>query len=143
MVGVGAAAAAAGLAWDRWFPINKALWTSSYAVFTAGAALLLLAGCVWAVEIRGWRRWGIPFVVFGTNAIAAFVLSTFAARLMILLQVTGSDGGTVSLHRWLHAHLFAPWAAPANASLLFALAYVLIWLGAMAALYRRRIFIRV
>jgi predicted acyltransferase len=143
MVGAGAAAALVGLAWDHWFPINKALWTSSYAVFTAGAALLLLAACFWAMEIQGWRRWGTPFAVFGTNAIAAFAFSTFAARLMILIKVPGTDGAEVSLHRWVYAHFFAPWTAPANASLLFALAYVLIWLAAMGALYRRRIFIRV
>jgi predicted acyltransferase len=143
MAGAGVVAALLGLAWSRWFPINKALWTSSYVAFTAGAALLILAACFWAVEIRRWTRWGTPFVVFGTNAIAAFVFSTFAARLLILVRVTGSDGATVTLHRWIYAHLFAPWAAPANASLLFAVTYVVIWLVAMGALYRRRIFIRV
>jgi predicted acyltransferase len=143
MAVVGLGAVLLGLAWGRWFPINKALWTSSYAVFTAGAALLVLAACIWLVEVRRWRRWATPFVVFGTNAIAAFVLSTFTARLLILVTVAGSDGAPVSLHRWLYANLFAPWAAPANASLLFATAYLLFWLALMGALYRRRIFIRV
>jgi predicted acyltransferase len=143
MAAAGAAAVLLGLAWGRWFPINKALWTSSYAVFTAGAALLILAACFWLVEIRRWRRWATPFVVFGTNAIAAFVLSTFAARLLVLVKIPGGGGAAVSLHRWIYTHVFAPWAAPANASLLFAIAYVLIWLAVMSALYRRRIFIRV
>jgi predicted acyltransferase len=143
MAGAGIVAALIGVAWGRWFPINKALWTSSYVLLTAGAALLILAACFWAVEIRRWTRWGSPFVVFGTNAIAAFVFSTFAARLMILAKVTGGEGAAVSLHRWIYVHLFAPWAAPANASLLFALAYVLVWLAAMAVLHGRRIFIRV
>jgi predicted acyltransferase len=143
MAGAGVAAVGLGLAWGLWFPINKALWTSSYVVFTAGAALVVLAACVWLVEIRQWRRWAIPFVVFGTNAIAAFVLSTFVARLLILTTVTGSDGARISVHRWIYAHAFAPWAAPANASLLFAVAYVLLWLALMGVLYRRRIFIRV
>jgi predicted acyltransferase len=49
----------------------------------------------------------------------------------------------VSLHRWLYTHLFAPWAAPVDASLLFAVAYVLLWLAAMGVLYRQRIFIRI
>jgi len=141
MAAAGVGAVALGLAWGRWFPVNKALWTSSYAVFTAGAALLALAACFWLVEIRRWRRWATPFVIFGTNAIAAFVLSTFVARLLILVKVGGGEG--ISLHRWLYTHVFAPWAAPANASLLFAVAYVLVWLAAMAALHRRRIFIRV
>ena len=143
LAGAGVVAVVLGLVWGRWFPINKALWTSSYVVLTAGAALLILAACVWLLEIRRWRRWATPFVVFGTNAIAAFVLSTFVARLLILAKVTGSDGAPVSLHRWIYTHVFAPWAAPTNASLLFALAYVLIWLAVMGALYRRHIFIRV
>ena len=144
MAAAGIVAVGVGLAWGQWFPINKALWTSSYAVFTAGAALVVLAACFWLVEIRQWKRWAAPFVVFGTNAIAAFVLSTFVARLLILVKVGGDGGGVaVSLHRWLYSHLFAPWAAPVNASLLFAVAYVLIWLAAMGALYRQRIFIRV
>ena len=89
MAAAGVVAVVLGLAWGRWFPINKALWTSSYVVFTAGAALLILAACFWLVEIRQWRRWATPFVVFGTNAIAAFVLSTFVAR---LLHLDNGDG---------------------------------------------------
>ena len=69
-------------------------------------------------------------------------LSRAPARLLILVKV-GDGVGAVSLHRWLYTHLFAPWATPVNASLLFAVAYVLVWLAAMGALYRRRIFIRV
>jgi predicted acyltransferase len=143
LAGAGVVAVALGLLWDRWFPINKALWTSSYVVFTGGAALLLLAGCLWLVEIRRWRRWATPFVALGTNAITAFVLSTFAARLLILVTVTDESGASISLHQWLYVHAFAPWAAPRNASLLFALAYLVIWVALMGLLYRRNIFIRV
>jgi len=143
MAAAGVAATAAGLAWDRWFPINKALWTSSYVVFTAGAALVVLAACFWMVEIQRWRRWATPFVVFGTNAIAAFVLSTFVARLLLLVTVPSGTGAPLSLHRWLYTHLFLPWAAPANASLFFAIAYVLLWLALLSPLYRRRLFIRI
>jgi predicted acyltransferase len=139
----GVAAVLLGLLWSRWFPINKALWTSSYVVFTAGAALLGLAACCWLVEVRKWRRWATPFLVFGVNAIAAFVLSTFVARVLILAKITGADGSRAPWHRWLYEHLFATWATPVNASLLFALAYLLLWLALMGILYRRRIFIRV
>jgi predicted acyltransferase len=143
MAAAGASATVAGLIWDRWFPINKALWTSSYATFSAGAALVGLAACFWLVDIRRWRWWTTPFVVLGVNAIAAFVLSTLMARLMILVKVAGPEAARIPIHRWLYESLFAPWAEPANASLLFALAYVLLWLALMGILYRRRIFIRV
>ncbi|MGC2745761.1 MAG: DUF5009 domain-containing protein, partial [Candidatus Angelobacter sp.] len=67
---------AAGYAWHPWFPISKPLWTSSYVLFTAGAACLLLALCWWLIEMRGWRAWSRPFLWLGSNAILAYALST-------------------------------------------------------------------
>ncbi len=143
MGAAGVVAILLGLLWNRWFPINKPLWTSSYVVFTAGAALLGLAACSWLVEIQRWRWWTSPFRVFGVNAIAAFVLSTFMARVFILATITGAGGSRMSWHRYLYEHVFAPWATPVNASLLFALAYLLLWLALMGILYRLGIFIRI
>jgi predicted acyltransferase len=127
-----------GEVWNLAFPINKALWTSSYAVFTAGAALVTLAACYWLVEARGQRGWTRPFAVLGVNALALFFLSTLVARLLLTLKVTG-PAGRVSLHAWLFDRLFAPWASPVNASLAFALAYLGLWLGVMWLLERYRI----
>jgi predicted acyltransferase len=143
LVGAGTLALTAGLAWGAWFPINKALWTSSYALFSAGAAALGLATCMLVVDAWGFRRWAMPFVVFGTNALALFFLSTLVALLLITTPVTEGGGVTTTLHAWLYRRLFAPWATPVNASLAWAIAYLLFWLGAMWLLYRRRIFIRV
>jgi predicted acyltransferase len=139
----GAAALVAGLAWGGWFPINKSLWTSSYALFTAGAAALGLAVCGWVVDIKGLRRWARPFVVFGTNALALFFLSTLCAVLLLAIHVASGDGARITLHALLYQRLFAPLATPVNASLAWAAAYLLVWLGLMELLYRRRIFIRV
>jgi predicted acyltransferase len=139
----GAAALVTGLAWGAWFPINKSLWTSSYALFTAGAAALGLAACGWVVDIKELRRWARPFVVFGTNALALFFLSTLCAVLLLAIHVAPGDGAHVTLHALLYQRLFAPLATPINASLAWAAAYLLVWLGLMELLYRRRIFIRV
>ncbi|MGH7309926.1 MAG: acyltransferase family protein [Candidatus Rokuibacteriota bacterium] len=139
----GAAAVGVGLAWGAWFPINKSLWTSSYALFTAGAAALGLAACVGVVDVAGYRRWATPFVVFGTNALALFFLSTLAALLLVTSEIAQADGGSLTLHAVLYRRLFASWASPVNASLAWAVAYLLVWLGVMGLLYRRRIFIRV
>jgi predicted acyltransferase len=131
-----------GLAWHEAFPINKNLWTSSYVVFTAGMALHFLAACYWLVDVRGWRRWAFPFVVFGTNAIAAFFLSGIMARLLTLVKWAG-PAGDVTLKGWLYDTLFASWLAPHDASLAFAICFVLFWLAAMWILHRRGIFIKV
>jgi predicted acyltransferase len=139
----GVACIVVGLIWNSWFPINKPLWTSSYVVLTTGLALQLLALCYWLIDIKGYRRWSLPFVIFGVNALAVFFLTGIAARSLGLVKFAGSDGRQLSLHQHLFDNLFASWASPVNASLLFAVCFVLVWLGLMAILYRKGIFIKV
>ncbi|HZG54096.1 MAG TPA: heparan-alpha-glucosaminide N-acetyltransferase domain-containing protein [Pyrinomonadaceae bacterium] len=139
----GAAGIVAGWIWNFWFPINKALWTSSYVLLTAGLALQFLALCNWLIDIQRYRRWAVPFLIFGSNALAVYFLSELFSRITSLLTFNGADGNPVSLRAFLYENLFASWAAPLNASLLFAVCTVLFWLGLMTILYRRRIFIKV
>ena len=134
----GAAGVGLGELWGLWFPINKPLWTSSYALLTAGAALLVLGACYWVVEALNWRSWTRPFVALGVNALALFFLSSLVARLLLVIKVDGASR-RVPLHAWLFDHLFAPWATPINASLAYALAYLLLWLSLMWLLDRHRI----
>ena len=138
----GVACAVAGWAWNYWFPVNKALWTSSYVLFTAGLALELLAVCYWLVDVKGYGRWALPFVVFGTNALALYFLAELFAG---LISVVGFrvGGEWMPLQAVVYNNLFASWASPKNASLAFAVCMVLFWLGVMSLLYRRRIFIKV
>jgi predicted acyltransferase len=133
----------AGWAWNFWFPVNKALWTSSYVVLTAGMALELLAACYWLIDIKGYRAWAKPFLVFGTNALAVYFLSEFTVLVASLIKFTRADGSRTDLLGLIYGKLFASWLAPINASLLFAVCTVLVWLGVMSILYRKRIFIRV
>ena len=135
----GAAGLGIGLGWDRWFPINKALWSSSYAVFTAGAALVVLAACYWLVEIKGSRWWTPPFVVLGVNALAVFFLSTLLSLLLLRIRIPAGDGRLRPLQAVLFEALFAPWAPAAAASLAWALAHVLLWLFVMWPLFRKGI----
>ncbi len=143
MFGAGALCVMVGYLWDMVFPINKALWTSSYVVFTAGMALQLLALCYWATDIKGWTRWAKPFVIFGVNALALFVFSGLMARVMSVIKIPRLDGAPGNLQVFLYERLLASWLSPLNASLGYALGYVLLWLGLMTILYRRKIFIKV
>ena len=70
----------AGRLLHPYFPINKNLWTSTYVLFTGGFAMLLLAACYWVVDLRGWRGWATPFLVFGMNAILAYALAALVAE---------------------------------------------------------------
>ena len=135
----GVAATCVGLLWGRWLPINKSLWSSSYAVFTAGAALLGLAVCYWLIEIKGSRWWTPPFSALGRNALAVFFLSTLLAILLARVHVTAGDGQLRTLQPVLFETLFAPWAGAAAASLAWALANVLLWLLVAWVLDRRGI----
>jgi predicted acyltransferase len=141
----GACAVAVGWAWHFFFPINKSLWTSSYVVFTAGMALQLLAICYWLVDIKGYRSWAKPFVIFGVNALALFVFSGLLARLITdkHWQLPRANGSMGNLQTFIYEHLFASWATPINASLLYALTYILFWLRLRWLLYRKNIYIKV
>ena len=137
MVLAGAVACLVGVVWGLVFPVNKALWTSSYAMLTAGLALLVFAACYAAIELRGWRRWAAPFVVLGVNALLLFFLSTLVARVLTLIHV---DGAT--LQRTIFDRVFAPWASPIDASLAYAVAYVLAWWVVMWLLFRAGVRLR-
>jgi predicted acyltransferase len=59
-----------------------------------------------------------------------------------LVQFT-TAGGRADIRTIIYEKLFASWASPVNASLLFAVCTVLFWLAVMTVLYRKRIFIKV
>lgn len=143
LIAAGVAAMAAGSIWDLAFPINKNLWTSSYAWFMGGAAALGLGLCYWIVDVRRWRWWTKPFVVLGVNAIALFMLSGLLAKLLLLIKVTGAAGKPVSLYSTIYRQVFAPMASPCNASLLFALAFLAALYVVLWVMYRRQIFLKV
>ncbi|MCI0486677.1 MAG: heparan-alpha-glucosaminide N-acetyltransferase domain-containing protein [Blastocatellia bacterium] len=140
---VGAFAIIIGWAWGGLFPINKALWTSSYTVFTAGMALQFLGLFYWLIDVKGFRRAAAPFVIFGVNALAVYALSSMVAIAIDTWNVAGRSGSPETIKEFSYNLIFASWASPVNASLLWAFSYVLIWFGLAALLYWRRIFIKV
>ncbi len=140
---VGAVGAVAGLMWGWSFPINKNLWTSSYALFSAGMACMTLATCMWVIDLNRVTRWTRPFVVYGVNPIAAYVGASLMARLIYTTIRVDRGGESVPVQRVVYDSLFASWLEPLNASLLFAVCYVLLWLGLMWILYSRKVFLKV
>jgi predicted acyltransferase len=142
LVAVGAALSAAGLTWGLSFPINKALWTSSYVLFTAGTAAMVLGPLhAWLDDGRASpaaARLAAPFVALGRNALLLFVLSGLAAKTMMLATVADGDGERVSVQQALYRAVFAPLAPPNVASLLFALTMLGALYVLLAWLHRRR-----
>jgi predicted acyltransferase len=131
-----------GEIFDRWFPINKSLWTSSFALFTVGCALLALALCYWAVDVRGWRRVAWPALVFGMNAILAYALAALLSEVSDAFEFHYGRGHSATLHGLVYRH-FTSHLSPLNASLAFAILFVIIVFALIWPLYRARIFVRI
>lgn len=138
----GAALIAVGYVWDWFFPINKPIWTSSYAVFTGGQAMVTLALCYLVVDVRGKKGWTQPFVVYGMNAITVFFFSGIVARSLGIIQIPTGDG-SISLQRMIFENVFLSWASPMNASLAYAITWIVAWYFILWWMYRQRIFIKI
>lgn len=139
----GSALMLAGWIWSFWFPLNKNIWTSSYVLYTGGLALFFLAFCYWFIDIKKVTWWIKPFHVYGMNAITVFFLSGIVGRLLYLIKWETADGKMITLKNYLFETFFLSWLDPINASLAFAILYIVIWLGLMWILYAKKIFIKV
>lgn len=129
----------AGQLMSFWLPINKNLWTSSYAVFMAGMASICFAVLYWFIDVQGWQRWCKPFAIYGMNAITVFMLAGILGRVSLAIKIggTGSEPA-VSLKTWLFNHSFAFIPDAKIASLAWAIAYVLGLYLVAYLMYRRR-----
>ena len=132
MAAIGAGLMIAGYIVDIWLPINKKLWTSSFALVMAGLDFILLALFLWCGDVRGWSKVFRPAVIMGMNAIAVYMASELVDTALSVL------GWREAIYR----SLFVPLASPVNASLLFATIFMLLMYGIAYLLYKRNIFIR-
>ena len=133
---------ASGLLLHPVFPINKQLWTSTFVLFTAGAALLLLGICYVLIDGNGWKKWSYPFLVLGSNAIFAYVTSILMAKTLVAVKVP-TAAGRIALQPYIFERFFSPLAGNLNGSLIFALLFVLVWTLLLIPFYRKRIFIKI
>jgi predicted acyltransferase len=139
---IGAGLTGLGYLWGMVFPINKALWTSSYVLYTGGLAMVVLAVILLIADVIKFRIWGTFFMIFGTNALFTFVLAAIWTKLMLYVIKIPSGTGKVSFYAWFYEKVCVPIAGNLNGSLLFALIQMmLLWLVALI-LYRKKIMIR-
>ncbi len=131
--------------WDAaGFPINKGLWTSSYALWTIGLAMFFLAGFYWLIDVKGYKSWTKPLVVYGVNAITVFFLTGLIVRILEMINISMPDGSTQNSISWLYQSFIVPFfSEPKNASLAGAITFVLIWLGILWAMYEKKIIVKV
>jgi predicted acyltransferase len=140
----GAACVTLGALWGLVFPINKHVWTSSFAVFCAGFALLTLAGFTWALEVKRWRgSWTTPLLVFGMNPIAGFIGDALVYGPGYSIELPGPDGEKVPLHEILSRKLVDAGVSAGLASLAYSvLGVAFVWM-LLLVLWRRRVFLKI
>ncbi|MTB50297.1 acyltransferase family protein [Lewinella sp. W8] len=129
---------AIGELWNLTFPINKALWTSSFVLVTAGWALLLLA-LIYFLNDEKKINFGSTFRMVGANALILYFLNSFIAKIFGLISI-----GDTSLKGWLYQNIYVhDFLPPKLSSLLYALTVVAFYVALGVYLYRRKIFIKV
>ncbi len=143
MFAVGSLCMVAGTMWGWSFPINKSIWTSSYVLFTAGMGAVALATCIWLIDVLGLTWWTRPFRWYGMNPTIAFVGSGMMARLIYSVILVPYQGEQAPIERVVYETFYASWLEPRNASLLFAVTFVLLWALILGVLHRKRIFFKV
>jgi predicted acyltransferase len=144
MMFFGILAALLGEIWNRWFPIIKNLWTSSFVLFSGGFCLLFLSLLYWVTEVKRWRGRGtMPILVFGMNAIAGFVADSLIYGPGYTFTVTAKNGAKMNWHEAAQANLEAAGLNTANASLVYSLGAVVVCWIMLWFLWRKRIFLKV
>jgi predicted acyltransferase len=133
--------------WKYDFPFSKRIWTSSYVVHTSALALLTLAALYWIIDVKGVKAWSKPFVVYGTNAIAAYFGASAMAYSTIWIRWTTETGESMYLKTWIYNTFYASWIpdvfSATVSSAAYGATYVVLWCALMWILYRKRIFLKV
>jgi predicted acyltransferase len=139
----GAALAVVGWLWSLDLPFNKPVWTASYILYTAGWGAVVLGVFYVLVDVRGWRPFGYPFVVAGTNAIFAYV-APILVKVYILRGWTWTmpDGSHLPLEQ-AFMHLSFAHLGRIAGGWLYAISYIGFWWLILLWMHRRRILLRV
>ena len=132
---------------DMWVPINKRLWTPSYAMMMAGWAHLVFASCYFLIDVKGIRKGTTPFLVFGMNAIFIYAVSSVLESLVDVVTVASvgpaGEATRISVKAMLMQHVFAPVLSPYNASLAYALSFVFIMYLLGLILWKKKWFVKI
>ncbi|KQS33024.1 acyltransferase family protein [Dyadobacter sp. Leaf189] len=137
LVSGGFLAACAGYFWGLTFPVNENLWTSSFVLVTSGFASMLLGVLYFVIDIKNKKAAITPGVIFGANAIAAYVLADILSIPFYQWEISGRTLNEIGVSIFVSAGI-----SMKLASMLYALFFVGINFIPVYLLFRRRIFIK-
>ncbi|MCF2946583.1 heparan-alpha-glucosaminide N-acetyltransferase domain-containing protein [Paraglaciecola aquimarina] len=128
--------------WQWWFPVNKALWTSTYVLLTNACAWLFLIVIIYLHDVKGIKRGFAWTQVYGSNPLFIYVLSWLFASSLYLVKWTSQSGTMTNAHQFIFESL-SQWMSAKNASLVFALLVVGLFYLCSLFLYKRKIFVKI
>jgi predicted acyltransferase len=126
------------LTWHMAFPINKKIWTSSFVLVTVGVDLLFIGALIYFIELLKKVGWTNFFVVFGRNPLFIYILADILITLFYMIPA-----GDKKFGGWLYADFYGSVLSPINASLAFALTFMLINWAIGLILDKKKIYIKV
>ncbi len=131
-----------GLVCDIWMPINKHIWTSSFAIFMAGLDFVVFGMMLWFVDGCGYKRPVRPLAIMGMNAITVYMVSELFAEFLGDFRLATSAGKR-SVQELIYRAAFLNFFSDSTAALLYGIAFMLLMYAVAYGLYRRRWFLRV
>ena len=146
LIVIGISLVATGLLWNLVFPINKSLWSSSYVLYTGGLATLILTLLYYLIEIAHYKKWTKFFLIWGINPMIVFFLSGIVPRAWIMIEIQNPELASDKLNskEYFYNYGIAPlFSNPLNASLAFALLYVLFWTVILWFFYKKKMVFKV
>ncbi|SHH06184.1 Predicted acyltransferase [Flavobacterium fluvii] len=135
-----------GLIWSLVFPINKSLWTSSYVLYTAGLAILILTLLYYLIEIANYKKWTRIFLIWGVNPMIVFFLSGILPGAWGMIEIQNPEvvAEKINIRDYFYDFCITPvFTNPLNASLAFALLYVVFWTFILWFFYKKKLFFKV
>ena len=136
----------AGLLWSFYFPLNKALWTSSYVLYTSGIALLILTIIHYLIEVKGLKKSFYFFLIWGVNPMIVFFLSGIIPRALGMITVVNPtiQSQNIGVLQYCYQQGLVPYFTyEKNASLTYAIIFVIFWSALLWFFAVKKIFIKV
>ena len=142
LAGSGVLLTAASIVWNEALPFNKTVWTPSYILLSAGLGAIILAALYWVLDIKKWTWWAYPLLVYGSNALLAYI-GPVLIKLVILQKIKITFHGTrMSIaNAWIH--LFTDSLGRIPGGWAYTMSYLLIIWLILAVLYKKKWFLRV
>ncbi|RDY23256.1 DUF5009 domain-containing protein [Romboutsia maritimum] len=129
---------------ERVFPFNKRLWSSSFVLLTGGAFGVVLGILYFISDIKEKYKIFTPLIALGSSAIFTYMALEIIDRTLWMVSINSKMfEEPLKFCNWVTYTFITPWAGQVYDSLIFSLGYLLVWIIIMMFMYRKKIFIRI